>query len=149
MGDFNLNLLKNNEHSSSFEENILCNGFSPIISTPTHHKPNCQDTCIDNILVNNHDKVLRNGTLETHISHHKSVFIIYNTSIIAPSLRDKKTSITVKYDFNISNYEKLRNALTTKVSTITEDNYTFEQFICMLNKFIDYSCKLNIPTHSK
>ena len=56
MGDFNINLLKNNEHSSSFEENILCNGFSPVISTPTHHKPNCQATCIDNILVNNHDK---------------------------------------------------------------------------------------------
>ena len=62
MGDFNINLLKNNEHSSSFEENILRNGFSPVISTPTHHKPNCQATCIDNILVNNHDKVLRNGT---------------------------------------------------------------------------------------
>ena len=43
----------------------------------------------------------------------KSIFITYNTSIIAPSLRDKKPSITVKYDFNNSNLEKLRNALTT------------------------------------
>ena len=69
--------------------------------------------------------------------------------LLHPLYATKKNQLTVKYDFNNSNLKKLRNALTTKVSTITEDNYTFEQFICMLNKCIDDSCKLNIPTHSK
>ena len=49
MGDFNIHLLSTNKCSSSFEEHILCNGFSPIISTVTHQKPKFQTTCIDNI----------------------------------------------------------------------------------------------------
>ena len=56
MGDFNLNMFTQNCHTTTFEENLLCNGFTPIISTATHKKPNCQYTCIDNIFVNNIDQ---------------------------------------------------------------------------------------------
>ena len=119
MGDFNINLLSTNKCSSSFEELILCNGFSPIISTATRQKPKCQATCIDNILVNNHNKVLKNGTLETQISHHKSVYITYNSSIKTFSIQDKNQNTVLKYDFSNANLEKLNETLCKKFSTFT------------------------------
>ena len=42
MGDFNINMFTNTKRRSCFEENVLCNGFSPTISVATHKKCNCQ-----------------------------------------------------------------------------------------------------------
>ena len=54
MGDFNIDLLKNNETiTNRFGENFLCQGFYPLISVATHIKPNSRGTCIDNTLTNN------------------------------------------------------------------------------------------------
>ena len=56
MGDFNIDLLKmcdNSGHGnhSLFEEIIFKNGYAPLISIPTHKRPNCKPSCIDNISI--------------------------------------------------------------------------------------------------
>ena len=68
LGDFNFNLFSQSNHTSTFEENMFCNGFTPVISTATHKKPNCRFTCIDNIFVNNYERVISSCTLENHIT---------------------------------------------------------------------------------
>ena len=75
MGDFNINLFIDNKQRSAFEEAILCNGFTPTISVGTHARPNSKISCIDNILVNKADNVRTSSVIETHISHHRSLFL--------------------------------------------------------------------------
>ena len=48
---------------------VLFNGFTPTISVATHLKPNTILSCIDNILTNNVENILKSGVIETHISH--------------------------------------------------------------------------------
>ena len=52
IGDFNVNIFIKYKISSSFEDIIICNGFTPTISIATHIKANCLRSGIDNILVN-------------------------------------------------------------------------------------------------
>ena len=77
MGDFNINLFHDNKLRSAFEEIILCNGFPPTISVATQSKPQCQMSCIDNILVNKEENVKATSVIKTHISHHRSLFLSF------------------------------------------------------------------------
>ena len=75
MGDFNMNLFDNNCASvSKYEEIVLTNGFSPLISTYTHQQPGCQKTCIDNILSNCFDHILYSGSITDRLKHHLPIF---------------------------------------------------------------------------
>ena len=74
MGDFNINMFIENKISSSFEDVIICNSFTPTVSVATHIKANCLRSCIDNILVNNPNYVCASGVIDTQISHHRSLF---------------------------------------------------------------------------
>jgi hypothetical protein len=49
-GDFNVDLHKTG--NAHFEDVLYGNGFVPLISIATHHKPGCEPSCIDNIYVN-------------------------------------------------------------------------------------------------
>ena len=77
MGDFNINMFNENKISSSFDDIILCNRFTPTISLATHIKASCQRSCIDNILVNNPNYIFASGVIDTQISHHRSLFLNY------------------------------------------------------------------------
>ena len=89
MGDFNMNLFMDNKQRSLFEEIVLCNGFTPTISVATHLKPNTKLSCIDNILTNNVENVLKSGVIETHISHHRSLYLALKSSLKANSAEPK------------------------------------------------------------
>ena len=78
MGDFNIDLHNlDNDNSNAYEEIILTNDFYPLISIPTHCKPGCRDTCIDNVITNCRESVLESGTVDESVSHHKLIFQIY------------------------------------------------------------------------
>ena len=72
MGDFNINLLDSS--SSSFETCIYENNLIPTISLPTHHKPGCKPSLIDNILVNSTDNLVLSGVIEGGVCHHQPIF---------------------------------------------------------------------------
>ena len=77
MGDFNMDLFRTAEPMiSKYEELIITNGFSPLISTHTHEQPNCRKTCIDNIITNNFDNIHTTGAILDKLSYHLPIFQI-------------------------------------------------------------------------
>ena len=80
-GDFNINfhLPSNDSMLCDFENIIYGNCFVPLISLATHHKPNCNPSCIDNIIVNSYDNLLISGTLEWNVSHHTPIMRVYDS----------------------------------------------------------------------
>ena len=76
MGDYNIDIFKDNKITSAFEESFISHGFFPSISIATHVKPNCRKSCLDNILTNNPDSVLSSYTINSDISHHRSIILI-------------------------------------------------------------------------
>ena len=149
MGDFNINLFIDNKQRSAFEEAILCNGFTPTISVGTHAKPISKISCIDNILVNKTDNVRTSGVIETHISHHRSLFLamkpLHDTST---TLRNPKPKMVLKYDYSKENLNCLTILLNEKLCCNTHIN-TLSDFINVLSTSIDETCKLKVSKFSK
>ena len=151
MGDFNINLFIDNKQRSAFEEAVICNGFTPTISVATHLKPNSKVSCIDNILVNNADSVLSSGVIETHISHHRSLFLTLkslpetNSTTTAQSTKPK---MVLKYDYSKENLNHLNALLSGKLSNNAHIN-TFSEFINLFSTSIDVTCKLKVSKLSK
>lgn len=77
MGDFNINLLKQNIHSPTkhFIDTLLTHGFFPLINKPTRITTD-SITLIDNILTNVHDIQAKSGIWIVDISDHLPVFTI-------------------------------------------------------------------------
>ena len=149
MGDFNINMFTNTKQQSVFEENVLCNGFTPTISVATHKKPNCQPSCIDNILVNNADNAIKSGVIETHISHHRSLFIHISVPVnnnVKKSVNKIKSS-TLKYDFNVQNLDKLSKLIVESLYSCDID--TFEKFTTLFLECMNSTCKRNTSTSTK
>ena len=149
MGDFNINLFIDNKQRSAFEEAILCNGFTPTISVGTHAKPNSKISCIDNILVNKADNVRTSGVIETHISHHRSLFLamkpLHDTTT---TLRNPKPKMVVKYDYSKESLNRLTTLLNKKLCCNRHIN-TFNDFINVFSTSINETCKLKVSKFSK
>ncbi len=143
MGDFNINLFAEDKKFREFEDLILTEAFLPLISTYTHHRPNCSKTCIDNILTNNAEDVLHSGTIENKLSHHLPIFQF--SSINTPKSQPEK--IKQYYDYSNSNLEKFTETLSyTLLSYNPQD---FSQFLSVYQSSLDSTCKLATPKFSK
>ena len=151
MGDFNINMFSDNKHRSSFEDLILCNGFTPTISVATHVKPSCQFSCLDNILVNNTNDVIISGAIDTHVSHHRSVFLACSLPAANSNIEDQninqKGKVEVKYDFCKENLIYLRKNLVHRLN-VAKDS-TYDEFLTTFLSCIDESCKLKAKKCSK
>ena len=149
--DFNFNLFSQSNHTSTFEEKIFCNGFTPVISTATHKKPNCRFTRIDNIFVNNYERVISSCTLESHISHHRSLTLLYSlrNDPCSPSKLIKPKS-KISYDYKPQNLDHLNEILAHNLSKtpIWQQETNFEEFLNLFTNCIDASCKVKNPKFS-
>ena len=146
MGDFNIDL--HDDHSRTLcnlEEITLTTGFVPLISLPTHHKPGCRETCIDNILTNDVDSIIISGTIEDRLSHHSPIFQIFSVGGIENRTQSEKS--TQLYDFCNSNIDNFTSMLETEIN----DNYPpdFQSFYNTYNEIIDKTCKLDKPRTTK
>ena len=75
MGDFNYDLLKQLESAvESFEEVFLSQGFFPLISLAKHSSSVAQCSFIDNIPINDIDRITLSGVLKDICKHHSPVF---------------------------------------------------------------------------
>ena len=138
MGDFNINLFHNNASVKLFEETFICNGFNPVISTATHCKPNFHKSCIDNNFVKNVEGVPKNGTIETDISHYKSLFLISEVNKIESRTDDGR--ITISHCYSLDNLDRLNKILSAKLMNDSPSN--FSDFVGLVQNSIDESCKL-------
>ena len=149
MGDFNINLhcLKQ-KHDQNFEELILSSGYCPVISIATHCRPNCSETCIDNIFVNSPSDVLLSGTLQYEIAYHSPVFQI---SQIEMHMKNSINKTTIYYDYNYSNITKFCSALKENIANFESKGEldSMNQFLDVFNNTIDSTCKLETPKTTK
>ena len=150
-GDYNIDLLKQNASTSEFENLIYGNGFAPVISQPTHFKPGCRPSCLDNILVNNIDHIKSSGVFSATITHHHPILAVYELKL---KCEDPTLKNMPKYNFSESNYFKFEIGLEKKLSTtkldLTEVGYnTFSNCItdliddCFKIELNDFSSKRN------
>ena len=150
MGDFNINLHDMKKTNSvTFENIVLTSGFSPLISTYTHEKPDCTPTCIDNILTNNFEDVLYTGTLELSIgkSHH---FPVFQFSTFNNDNTDHSQDAHIQYyDFCNSNLDNFNAKLTETLETNPLAHTQFSLLSEIIENTIDKTCKLEKPKTSK
>ena len=145
LGDFNINLFESNVHVKAFEETYMCNGFNPIISCSTHNKPNCKNSCIDNIFVRNIN-IAKNGTIKTDISHHKSFFSVSEIEKMGPS-NTENDRFKVYYCYSKENLEKLSSYLLSNLDQTNPTNIS--ELAEIIQRSIDEPCKLRNPKSSK
>ena len=154
MGDFNIDLFKNNTESRAFEDITYSNGFAPLISIATHQKPGSASSCIDNILCNNVSQVLFSGSMSEKLLHHIPIFQL--TELPKKVEKNMSEIITQYYDYSntkIDNAIKyfLENAegVYNKWRTNIEPGKNFDEFLLMSNSASDKSCKLEVPKTTK
>ena len=149
MGDYKIDMFKDNKITSAFEESFISHGFFSSISIATHVKPNCRNSCLDNILTNNPDLVLSSCTINSDISHHRSIILITQLQCLH---RDTNPQITSKptYDFCKQNLEQLSRAIENTLfqsPTLQIDN--FELLLTIIQSHINETCKVSKSTNTK
>lgn len=148
LGDFNIDFLKMNSNTnfaSQFEDAIMSNGFSPVISIPTHQRSNCRPTCIDNILTNDIDKVGISGVISDSIGDHMPVFEISDINL---KKQGKEKHIKF-YDYSNKNLEKFATKLQTDLEHHQVASNTFDGFVNIFKNALDLACKLERPKVTK
>ena len=136
-GDFNVDLFKHT--ISEYEDTIYGNGFSPLISIATHFKPGCKPSCIDNILTNSTDNIMKSGVIDTAATHHVPTFCLINYT---HKLHEDEPAPPI-YDYSESNmlkFEQLFQAYITDndhFDSLEIDEATFENFMHNTNKLAD------------
>ena len=129
-GDFNVDLLdKNSPAMKKFEELIFSHAYAPSISIATHFKPNCNPSCLDNILIQNPENLLASGVLNPFVSHHAPVFCISNIKLTKEQELDPKN--LPKYDYSNNNLAKFVSKLEDKITcpdTFSLDEVGFNKF---------------------
>ena len=141
MGDFNIDLLKKQCNTvADFEEAFLASGFAPLISIPTHERPNCKKSCIDNIITNDIENVILSGTLSDRLCHHLPIFQLTKDKLGLETAQEKHVQY---YNFSNSNIRKFVDQLATKVSTL--DTSKFSDFTDIFGSTLDATCKLEKP----
>ena len=147
LGDFNINL-----HNLSciadqeYEEMIISSGYSPLISISTHERPNCEKTCIDNILTNEVSKTIISGTIECDISHHIPIFQFSKISH-RESLCADTTKRTIYYEYSQENVVSFCSNLGDRLENASIS--TFDEFTENFQSSVDSTCKLDIPKVTK
>ena len=145
LGDFNLNLHKlEGETVKKYEDIILTNGLFPLISIPTHSKPGCSQSCIDNIFTSNITEVVSSGTIAVGISHHHLIFQLTKTN----HSPEAKAAVIQYFDFSKSKTEQFLEDI-QKTLKDCSNKINLEQFISIYDSKIDEFFKLDSPRKSK
>ena len=141
-GDFNLDLLAQGRNIGEFEQTIYSNNLIPLISIATHAKPGCNESLIDNILVNSTERVLGSGILESKISHHNPIFCFISCNI-KESQNDTKPK--PKYDYCESNIESFLSDIGRDIyqSNFSYDEKGFEKFVETVHEKIELNFKVD------
>ena len=146
MGDYNINLHNSNSKLvNELEDTMLGTGFSPLISIPTHEKPGCKPSCIDNIFTNDIENTLTSGILKLGISHHHAIFQI-NTSL-ANQVEHSTIKYTQYYDYCNKNVDNFLTAIDEEI--ISQPPQTFSEFCVKFHEQLDKAFKLDKPKISK
>ena len=114
---------------------MYSNNLIPLISLPTHEKPGCRATLIDNILVNSTERILRSGILKSSVSHHHPVFCFLSCTKTHHQNGKLKQP---KYDYcetNVNSFlDDVRNEV--ELRNFAYNEKSFEDFVQVINEKI-------------
>ena len=133
----------------------MCNGFYPLICNTTHAKPNCKQSCIDNIITNNIEIVRNSYTLFSDISHRRSLILSNVThKVHLLTNRLKPPQLSISYDFNNKNLQKLSIMFSTELyqsANKVPENFDELTMTYLIKNCIDstITCKLQKPKFKK
>ena len=138
LGDYNIDLLKYNNHSESFLNQLLSYGFFPKIDRPTRITDSTE-TLIDNILTNVHQKNVSSGIWTVAISDHLPVFI--TLPCLIPMRKKSDVVYEQKRIYSTQNFGNFRNKLTditwSEVHDTPDCNDKYNCFIKIINELHD------------
>ena len=141
LGDFNIDLLKNNKE---FETSFYSYNIIPTISLATHEKPGCVPSLIDNIFINSTENLIYSGALERKISHHSPVFCFMN---ICTPIKVNEQIKCPKYDYCESKVneflERIDDSIFFRDSGPNYDTESFVKYIDTLKNEIEQSFRVD------
>ncbi len=144
-GDFNFDLLGQNQESKDFEQIFYSKNFIPLISIATHAKPGCNESLIDNILVNSSEEILGAGILESKISHHSPIFCIKSCVTNKTDKSKAQINPNFAYDYcetNIGHFlNDIINEIYHKDFVYNEEN--FERFLSIIHEKIELNFRVD------
>ena len=104
LGDYNINLLKDDKHKNDFELSLQSNYLIPTILSATrveikikNNEEVLSETLIDNTIIN-YDMKYQSGIIETSITDHYSIYIII------PEIK-KIINESNKVQYRLNNYK--------------------------------------------
>ena len=150
MGDYNIDLFKNNLAARTFENIIYSNGFAPLISTTTHKKPGCSNSCINNIISNNISQVVYTGSISEKLLHHFPIFQLTELpkdakKCVPEVLAQYYDYSNSKIDLAIKVFSKIADSLYSKFKSNNTVEENFDEFLTKFKLAIDETCKLEVP----
>ena len=139
-GDFNIDLLTESKDAAEFEQIIYSNNLIPLISLATHAKPGCNETLIDNMLVNSTENILSAGILESKVSHHCPTF---SFSLCDANKDEDVPKAIPKYDYCETNIDSFVRDIQQEIAannfTYNEEN--FSEFVKIVQEKIESNFK--------
>ena len=153
MGDFNFNLLENNNPNiEHFEEASLSQGLFPLISLATHKRGDSKGTCIDNIFTNCIENVTQSGIIQDTGTHHSPIFMTAHLNLNQNAQKPAQTPCTQYYNFSKNNINNLVEDLESNFNNLIGPDPLNPDFSIFFNTFseaIDRACKLDKPRITK
>ena len=153
LGDFNLDLHKtdSNSNAETFEELFISEGFFPLVSIATHHnKATNSNSCIDNIFTNKINLINDSGVIKNCGSGHSPIYSMSKVDLIFQ--HRKKEKITQNYDFSHKNTDEFIKKLEENKDSLLSKDFSvppdFSNFIQNFHKYLDETCKLDVPKTS-
>ena len=105
-GDYNFDIFK--PESQKFESSLYENNMIPLISNPTHFKPGCDPSLIDNILTNSIENIIMSGVLECGVSHHHPVICFIDDTVAEVNLDQRSEP---KFDYCETNLNRFSETI--------------------------------------
>ena len=153
VGDFNICLMKDNNHTNSFRNSLISNNLFPTILEPTRvasvHRNGQQittETLIDNIFVNT-QLDFKSGLIYSSISDHYPVYISINQSTDQQAEENNIIKYRIIDDFSTAKFKlALSNSLNLLLNEITDPRIAFTKFYLLIdelyNKYFPVKTKI-------
>lgn len=140
MGDFNVDLLKDNSNTQTFEELFITQGLFPVISIATHRHSDQKGSCIDNIFTNRIETIQHSGVVCDQGSAHSPIYT--TSSIDFKNGRTQQEKTTQYYSFSRNNTDKLVKTLRDNQTRLAGN---ISDFLSTYKQSTDICCKLSVP----
>ena len=141
VGDFNICLMKDNNHSNSFRNSLISNNLFPTILEPArvatvqrNGQQITTETLIDNIFVNT-QLDFKSGIIYSSITDHYPIFISIHQSTDLEAEENNTVKYRVIDDFSIRKFKfALSSSLNSLLNEVNDPRIAFTKFYLLIDE---------------